>query len=705
MKILRLISILALCTQAFGTVTYVAQTAGSMTCNGGTHTAVTVATANGLTPSPGDTFYSCGTITASAGATNFITVLDGASGTSGNPITWIFDTGSIITATYWSGPVFNLGSSSYITINGGTNGTIQATTNGTGLANQQDNAVGVYSAGGSHVIVENLTVSNLYVHTCTGAIGTCTDEGGQNVYGMQFRPGTNISVFQNIVHDTKWGIFFAYGNSASTSSGILTYNNNIYNIDHGVVYGDQGTNSILSSSSCSSAIYNNSFGAMQNWDDAADDNHHDSIHIWANNAPGSNYTGVCVYSNLFSGNMGIGPSGIITMESLGTNDYVFNNIIDLTSGGDCADGALAKFTGSGTNGSGNSWFNNTVIPGSACIISLGVQENTGGVVENNLFMSNSGTFVYQASPNTAITTADYNTYGTPAGSSPFYGSCGSAVSFATWNSSCGFDTHGQLTAITLNGNYTLQSGSAAIGAAKNLTSLSITALDTGAPQTFGVTGTCGTGCAARPSSGAWDAGAYPYVSATQASPATCSPTSGVVPQTVTCTNPNTGTTVACYTTNGSTPATNGDGATCANGTIYSSSILVSVPITLKIVAGTNLLTDSSVNSYNYTASGTVATPTFAPSSGAPPQTVTISCSTAGATICYTNDGTTPVGNGAGSCSHGFTYSSPVSVTINPTTLRAIGTESGFSDSAVGLASYSSPNTAPTAAWFSELLWP
>ena len=107
------------------------------------------------------------------------------------------------------------------------------------------------------------------------------------------------------------------------------------------------------------------------------------------------------------------------------------------------------------------------------------------------------------------------------------------------------------------------------------------------------------------------------------------------------------------------------------------------------------------NSYTYTASGTptptptptpsatptptVATPTFLPSGGTFHRSVTvqISCSTAGATIYYTTNGTVPttsslVYNGTG-------------VTLSGTgtkTLKAIGAETGYNNSAVAAATYS-----------------
>jgi len=99
---------------------------------------------------------------------------------------------------------------------------------------------------------------------------------------------------------------------------------------------------------------------------------------------------------------------------------------------------------------------------------------------------------------------------------------------------------------------------------------------------------------------------YQADSTTQASSPSCSPGTGsyVGSQTVTCTNPNSGTTVMCYNFTGS-PATNGSGTGCTTGTQYSSALTISSSETLYIVAGTSTLSDSSVVSYTYTIASPV----------------------------------------------------------------------------------------------------
>ncbi len=109
----------------------------------------------------------------------------------------------------------------------------------------------------------------------------------------------------------------------------------------------------------------------------------------------------------------------------------------------------------------------------------------------------------------------------------------------------------------------------------------------------------------------------------------------------------------------------------------------------------------------YSTSNPVATPTFSPAAGlyAIAQSVTISTKTGGATICYTTDGSTPTANGAGTCTHGTTYSPAVNVSTS-LTLKATGSESGFVDSSVGSAAYTigSVSLTPTSyTWGSTIV--
>ncbi|HOT77152.1 MAG TPA: chitobiase/beta-hexosaminidase C-terminal domain-containing protein, partial [Candidatus Wallbacteria bacterium] len=86
----------------------------------------------------------------------------------------------------------------------------------------------------------------------------------------------------------------------------------------------------------------------------------------------------------------------------------------------------------------------------------------------------------------------------------------------------------------------------------------------------------------------------------------------------------------------------------------------------------------------------VATPVISPSGGTftTAQSVTISCSTSGAAIYYTTDGTTP------SASNGTLYSSAISVTSTKT-IKAIAVKSGMTDSETISATFTI-NAVPSA---------
>ncbi len=97
----------------------------------------------------------------------------------------------------------------------------------------------------------------------------------------------------------------------------------------------------------------------------------------------------------------------------------------------------------------------------------------------------------------------------------------------------------------------------------------------------------------------------------------------------------------------------------------------------------------------FTAVGTVATPTFSPASGSTlvvgtNNTVTISDTTANATIYYTTDGSTPTAIPAD------LYTAPFTLTTTGTaTVNAIAVETGYAPSAEGTATYTVTTVPPS----------
>lgn len=130
-----------------------------------------------------------------------------------------------------------------------------------------------------------------------------------------------------------------------------------------------------------------------------------------------------------------------------------------------------------------------------------------------------------------------------------------------------------------------------------------------------------------------------------------------------------------YTTDGSTPTT--------SSTLYSGAITVSSTETINAIATSTAagVTTSGVGTATYTIVLPPATPTFSPAAGSytAGQTVTIADATAGATIYYTTNGTTPTTSSA-------VYSGPITVSASGI-LNAIAVVSGAPNSAVGSATY------------------
>jgi Chitobiase/beta-hexosaminidase C-terminal domain len=130
-----------------------------------------------------------------------------------------------------------------------------------------------------------------------------------------------------------------------------------------------------------------------------------------------------------------------------------------------------------------------------------------------------------------------------------------------------------------------------------------------------------------------------------------------------------------YTKDGSAPTT--------NSAAYTAPIAVSSTETIKAIGAASGMTTSAVGTASYTinAQPVVAVPTFSPPGGSYPaaQTVAMSSLTTGATIHYTLDGSAPTTSSA-------TYTAPIAVSSTET-IKAIGTASGMSTSAVGTAVY------------------
>lgn len=460
---------------------------------------------------PGTTVHLCGAFTGTAGATE-LTVQ--GSGASGNPIIIQSDSASpaIFTNTYWNatqGAIYCVGQQ-YITIDGQNNGIIQNTANGSTLANhQQSEAI---EDDCSNSTVQNWTISNIYMHVagnssdCT-ASGSCTDSEGVSVNNAD-----HVLVTGNTIHDVRVGIGFNLPPSVSYASWEVS-RNTIYNIDHGVTPASNASNTSIASA----LIHDNEIYNGSNWDSTftagACDWHHDGIHVFAQGGSSDVMNGVKIYNNYIHGlwtvtNAGSGAgcfNAHIYFEATIINPLIFNNVLELDAGPlNAPDGGYISVRGE-SSGSGAGIYNNTISVNPASTSGAGsffqIVGEPSCIVSNNLITTNSATNATYDTETTPVS-SNHNLFYTMGSYFVYPGNA--FISLAAWQA-LGEDV------VSVNGNnpnlsasFVPLSGSPAIGAGTNLTSLGVAALNT---DRAGI---------ARPLSGAWTVGAYQSTAAPNA---------------------------------------------------------------------------------------------------------------------------------------------------------------------------------------------
>jgi hypothetical protein len=457
----------------------------------------------------GTTVHLCGTITSALTAEG--------SGTSGSPITLLFDTatsGNISMAAIPASGAIVVNNQGWITIQGGT---IQSTNNGSaagGYGNQVC-SVGVYASGANNITVTGVSFLNLYVHTSTADnnAGGCSGVGAPAAVLFPSASGA-ITISDNTC--TYAATCF---NGDAGNSGTVTVNGNTcQNFDHCL---GMGNNSDAASIMGPVYFYNNTVNSMVAWDSTGNVWHHDGIHLFAYCSDGNTYcagtywNNVYIYNNHFYGDPGANFNSWIFNEENIHNEWAFNNIIDSSAR------ALANGAGP-VYGQGNTihFVNNTFL-GNA---SQGVTNlNLGGPSITNQNNANCNaqlvsvaTSDESGNQSTSITALGHNYY--MSGNSNAFiwkGNFLAFSGFSTWESDSGETNSASSTTCTINSNGTLQAGSIAIGGGTNLSSTC-----SGQPNP-GLGALCSDQAGnARPATGNWDAGALSYNSGTAPNPPT-----------------------------------------------------------------------------------------------------------------------------------------------------------------------------------------
>jgi len=313
----------------------------------------------------GDTSHLCGTIT------DTLTIQE--SGSSGSSITILFETGAKMSKAAWgtlsSGAIYSSGKN-YIAIDGGTNGKIENTDNGTGLGNQVDSYF-IYAMGNpSHWEIKNLALANMYMRT----EGTEDNEFGYAIYMGGIL--TDISIHDCIIHDGRKMVYLVYYGGAS--SNIQVYNNSF---DDGVVdltVGSGNTNSALDTV----LIHDNTFHRGLKWS-GQPAIHTDEAMIYTAHA-GTTIVGLKVYNNTFSGQCGTNSSAFLYFSAppgTMTDSLAFNNTFSYDADvGSCGDGMIYLKTNTGTKIYNNTFYSASVDSQQAILMAVG----SGIIIENNI---------------------------------------------------------------------------------------------------------------------------------------------------------------------------------------------------------------------------------------------------------------------------------------------------------------------------------
>jgi hypothetical protein len=458
---------------------------------------------------PGTTVHLCGTLTGNVGQT--LLTFQG-SGVSGSPITLKFESGADLTSPAWSSSgAIVINGKNYITIDGGTNGTIENTANGTNLTYNQQ-TVGISVTNASSVTIQNLTLQNLCQRTA-GDTGDSCSTGGNDSIGISLNgPATNATVTMNTLSEAGHNCIFYSG--SSSDAGIVISNNTISGCNWGIG-GSGASNGVTVTGNDITCVA----GAVCNWDDPADDNHHNGLFFFPPN--GSSMNNVVIANNYFHDVNGNTTAYVFLATSGSTgnipNVLVYNNVFFTTSG---QNGPANGMITIGPSITSPGIYNNTFSgPGAR-----GWSADTSSIAKNNVAVGQGYVSYFDSGAN-GSNVWSYNDYfswtnGWNDGGSIY-------ATLPLWQGGTGkqcaggCDMTGSITTNpNLTANFTLGTGSAALGSGTNLISLGIPGLNQGAPQYFGVNYACGIGCAARPSSGAWDMGAYQTSSGGQPAPPT-----------------------------------------------------------------------------------------------------------------------------------------------------------------------------------------
>ena len=456
---------------------------------------------------PGTTVHLCGTFTDRTPGDTLLNVL--GSGTSSSPITIKFESGATLTNTaYWglNGAIY-LNGNSWVTVDGGGTGIIQNTGNGTGLAYAQPSTA-IFLGNTQNVTIKNLVISNICQHTSISDSNAC-NSGGANDKAVKIQNGAIKLLIQgNTIHDSQ-NCIELYGSNSDT---VTINGNTIYRCNWGIGGYGASTSVVITNNDIYGVI-----GGPNNWATTNDQFHHNGIFFFPQSA---NMNGMVIADNFIhdiggtTGSSGTETGHIYIEPGSGAdvpNALIYNNVLTTSAG---AYPPANAYITDREGASGTKIFNNTIVEssGAATHWNSCIMAQNSPTIENNVCEGMQVGIWLSNNPTSVV--SNYNDfYGLLGNGTGAFITGDGATGYPTlsaWTSSTGYDASSIATDPSLTSAFMLNSGSPVIGKGTNLTSTGISGLTASAPQIFGINYSCGTACLTRPSSGAWDMGAYEF---------------------------------------------------------------------------------------------------------------------------------------------------------------------------------------------------
>lgn len=441
---------------------------------------------------PGDIVHLCGTIKSQL-ATH-------ASGLNGSPITILFENGAKYSNTAWTaGTAAITINNNYITLDGGTNGIVEATDNGTtssfgGGKAYNRNIDGVLINAADNVIVKKLTIRTIY-----NRLANSTDciNAGYNIHITGLT--TNITISENTISDGYYGIYGALGNSDT----ITLSNNTISNTSIGINIAP-GSTSLTGSNIF---IYGNAIRGGTKWDGIFNANcqangcssscltdkwhHQDGMHLFSQTDTGW-MDNVNVFNNYLQ-DFGIHSTAHIYIEYHGMkNVKIYNNVLVNTGSNYASNGMITVKAADNVK-----IYNNTLV-GAGPSNNQGIYWNSnsgvtpqGAELKNNVI---SGVRTIMAWAVGTTWTSDNNNFFNYNPSYIFQDSSNAWYSLLWWNGQ-GYDAQGTTEDPKLGISYALTSSSPA-------------SVKSGGADLSSVFTSDKNGVVTRPSGSGWSMGAY-----------------------------------------------------------------------------------------------------------------------------------------------------------------------------------------------------